>query len=44
MFPVSGIRVERNLSRTDSKEMAVFLRKSRGFEGLEENLRTYDWG
>jgi len=42
MFPVSRIRVEGNLSRTGSKEMAVFLRKSEGFEGLEENLRKYD--
>jgi hypothetical protein len=39
MFPVSGIRVERNLSWTCPKEIAVFLRKSAGFEGLEENLR-----
>jgi len=43
MFPVSGIRVERNLRRTCPKEITVFLRKTAGFEGLEENLRRYDW-
>ena len=42
MLPVSRIRVERNLSRTDSKEIAVFLRKSADFAALEENLRRYD--
>jgi hypothetical protein len=44
MFPVSGIRVERNLRSTCSKGMAVFPKKSAGFESLEENLRKYDWG
>jgi hypothetical protein len=44
MVPVSRIRVERNLSRTGSKEIAVFPKKSAGFKGLEENLRRYDWG